>query len=188
MSFALDKEGGLKEVVDTAAASGVVMVCSTADEGENKMTAWPASYGTTVAIAACNDDGERLPGSAGGADFFFRGEKVLYEPAAALATEAVTSGGSMAAGAEAAAAGERQAISGSSVATALAAGTASLVLACLQLDGRPTPPAERLTRVRERFEQMASTSHNKQYVMPWKVFGETRRGDSASFFLATPRP
>jgi hypothetical protein len=57
-----------------------VLVCSTADEGENRTRAWPASYESTRAVAACNDAGEKLVSSTTEARYYFRGENVLYEP------------------------------------------------------------------------------------------------------------
>ncbi|KAK3366689.1 peptidase S8/S53 domain-containing protein [Lasiosphaeria ovina] len=122
MSFALDLEDAqhadLLRIVQNAAHEGIVMVCSTADDGDNKLDAWPASYPSTIAIA-----------------------------------------------------------------TAMAAGVASLCLSCYQLDnGVPVPGPERANKVKEYFSAMTG-GQNKKYVMPWLLFGDGRK-DACDKFLS----
>jgi len=162
MSFALnDPDNNLKYAIADAHTKGIVLLCSTADEGENRTRAWPASYGNTLAIAACNDEGKKSLSSTTEAQYYFRGENVLYEP---------LNGNN---------AGSGEKISGSSVATAIAAGVASLCLACCQLDGETVDDRERSMKVTELFER----AKDKKYVRPWVLFGETARGDNERMFL-----
>jgi hypothetical protein len=70
-------------------------------------------------------------------------------------------------------------ISGSSVATAVAAGVASLCLACYQIDRVEVSPQNRGRIVRKKFDE----AKENKYVHPWVLFGETRRGDGELMFL-----
>lgn len=80
MSFTVNKSTPeLEDAIRTAQSKEIVMLCSTADEGDNRTRAWPASYEETIAIAACNDEGEKLVSSTTEAKYYFRGENVLFE-------------------------------------------------------------------------------------------------------------
>ncbi len=160
MSFALDRgTPDLKEAVELAAREGIVLLCSTADEGANKTNVWPAAYAPhTLTVAACNDEGEKSASSTADANYYFRGENVLYE----------APGDSV----------PREMISGSSVATAIAAGVASLSLACCQLDGKPAELLKRAEKVKELFNK----SKDNKYVRPWVLFGEAEKGDEEDMF------
>ncbi|KAI0538335.1 subtilisin-like protein [Xylaria digitata] len=159
MSFTLDnKSPSLETAIVQASKKGIVLLCSTADEGENRAHAWPASFSEALAIAACSDAGEKLLTSTTEAQYYFRGENVLYD--------SVRGGNSSV-----------EKISGSSVATAIAAGVASLCLACCRIDNTEVPNGSK--KVAELFDK----AKEGKYVRPWVLFGETRRGDSDPMFL-----
>ncbi|KAI1768444.1 subtilisin-like protein [Hypoxylon sp. FL1150] len=127
-SFALRHSStALRDVVRKAKSQGVVIMCSTSDEGENTDEVWPAAYYTqqegaverfdnVFPIVGCDEHGKpsRFSNEAAGR-YYFRGEDV---DASATDAELLK---------------ERAPVRGSSVATAMAAGLASLVLACYQM-------------------------------------------------------
>lgn len=171
MSFALDcNTPNLEAEVNRALTEGIVMVCSTADEGRNQPEAWPAANSQTMAIGACDESGVPIHASSTVVDYFLLGEKVLYDSAQGLEF--------------------REEISGSSVATAIAAGIASLCLSCWQIDdhvnfAEQTVRYNRRDQVKTRFDAMKG--NNKQdkskYVRPWVVFGDKDRGVGEKMFL-----
>jgi subtilisin family serine protease len=182
MSFALnDQSDKLQSAIDMAHGHGIVLVCSTADEGENRTRAWPASYDSTLAVAACNDAGEKLVSSTTEARYYFRGENVLYEPGISNGVYGGGRGGG--GGGDGGRGGgissSAEKISGSSVATAIAAGVASLCLACCEIDGVPVSSQNRWRKVVELFDR----AKEGKYVRPWMLFGEARRGDNEPMFL-----
>lgn len=162
MSFALDKEGSdlANEVINAASTKGIVLICSTADEGNNQPEVWPASYNDTIDIAACDEMGYLAPYSNQHARYYFQGQKIVAD-----ASEFTDS---------------PEQIGGSSVATALAAGVASLILASCKIDHIEFNKAKRKEKVEFWFDEMKG-KHSK-YVRPWVVFGEGQRS-SGSMFL-----
>ncbi|KAK4151163.1 hypothetical protein C8A00DRAFT_17410 [Chaetomidium leptoderma] len=174
MSFALNETNDkLQNAINLAHSSDIVLLCSTADEGENRTRAWPASFRSTLAIAACNDAGEKLGSSTSAAQYYFRGENVLCESASGGIRKAGENG----AGGDGGGSGEM--ISGSSVATAIAAGVASLCLACCEIDGIRLDVRGKDQKVRDLFDR----AKEGKYVCPWMLFGETARGDQDYMFL-----
>ena len=156
MSFALeggDKDIALWEAVKNANSKRIVMVCSTADEGENNSDVWSARYDETISIAACSNTGKAAAMSnTTKAEFFFRGEDIIYESQFlgvsyrdALDSRSISGPGSLPPSIER--------ISGSSVATAIAAGVASLFLACCRLDGLDFHPIQRSDKVKVIFKK-----------------------------------
>ncbi|PMD38046.1 subtilisin-like protein [Hyaloscypha variabilis F] len=158
-------------VTNVVRSQGIVILCSTADEGNNNQEVWPAKHIDTLAIAACNLNGKLTQWSTDtGAQYHFPGEDIT--------TELVPYDLS------------RKKISGSSVATALAAGVASLVLACYRyvpLKEGEVEAALRNSRVEKSFKRMrdlaeeangynSSVSLNPKYVRPWLVFRERVSG------------
>lgn len=77
MSFALDDNSKeLTNEVINAAQKGIVLICSTADEGNNKTVVWPASYTSeTIDIAACDENGNPASYSNPRAKYYFQGRK-----------------------------------------------------------------------------------------------------------------
>ncbi|KUJ11640.1 uncharacterized protein LY89DRAFT_228881 [Mollisia scopiformis] len=166
MSFALDKPyKGLSEAVRTAGFNGIFMVCSTADEGGNKPNCWPAQCPETVGIAACDEMGVLTHYSNTEAQFYFQGERIVYDSVQGSDT--------------------REEISGSSVATAIAAGVASLVLACCQIDEIEVALEDRAKEVKKMFNRMTGggKQESTKYVRPWVAFGEGDKGRGETMFL-----
>ncbi|KAI1136077.1 subtilisin-like protein [Hypoxylon sp. FL0543] len=127
-SFALRRSSPeLRDVVRKARARGIVIMCSTSDEGENTDEVWPAAYYTqqegaverfdnVFPIVGCDEHGKpsRFSNESAGR-YYFRGEDI---DASGTDSELLK---------------ERGVVRGSSVATAIATGIASLVLACYQM-------------------------------------------------------
>jgi hypothetical protein len=163
MSFALDdtsdKLKELSSLVSDAAAEGIVLICSTKDEGNNQGQVYPADCGKlddTFKIAACDGMGFRASYSYGGAQFWFQGDDIDTDILGISKSQTK--------------------VSGSSVATAVAAGVASLLLACCRLDEDTVIPRERKDEVRQWFERMKGKHNPTKYVKPWEVFGQKDKG------------
>jgi Subtilase family len=164
MSAALFKtEMDLEREIKEANSKGIVVISSMAGEGYNKTEAYPAIYPSVLGIAAANAQGkETLESVKADADYLFQGENIFTR---------VTYLGSE---------NPQQAISGTSVATAIAAGVASLSLAChrLALSTKSNEEAWinhktfREKIVRSVFDKMIEVPKSK-YVTPWRVFPET---------------
>ncbi|GAP83724.1 putative subtilisin like [Rosellinia necatrix] len=127
-SFALRHPStALRDVVRKARSRGIVIMCSTSDEGENTDEVWPAAYYTqqegaverfdnVFPIVGCDEHGKpsRFSSEAAGR-YYFRGEDI---DASGTDLELLTEPG---------------VVRGSSVATAMATGIASLLLACYRM-------------------------------------------------------
>jgi hypothetical protein len=94
------------------------MLCSTQDEGPSVSPAYPAEYPETIAIAACDEYGQNSRDKETRYNYKIHGLEVAAGTVPFLVSE--------------------DRISGSSVATAIAAGLSSLILACdrLAIPGR----------------------------------------------------
>lgn len=122
MSFALyevpenrpdarDLMEGLRKAVSDAHTDNIVMICSTADDGRNQDYSYPARYEETIGIAACNAYGTLLKNATEtDARYYVPGKNVNAGVAPFLSSTPE--------------------VSGSSAATAIAAGLASLTLSC----------------------------------------------------------
>ncbi|KAL8943001.1 MAG: hypothetical protein Q9211_001150 [Gyalolechia sp. 1 TL-2023] len=115
MSFAIFEtiDDCLLNACAEAANAGIVMLCSAHDEGFNVKEAWPASYGDTLTIAACDRFGELLRPTTQVIEYALRAKEVAAGVVPFLKSDDL--------------------ISGSSVATAIAAGLSSLILSCDRL-------------------------------------------------------
>ncbi|KFA46532.1 hypothetical protein S40293_09874 [Stachybotrys chartarum IBT 40293] len=139
-SFALSKYSDeLEAVLRKARKQDIIIMCSTADEGENTDEVWPAAYyqrgqdraekfENIFPIVGCDEHGKFSKyANEGAGRYMFRGEDVDTSstyPGMPIKTVDVQ---------------------GSSVATAIATGVASLILACYRmvqdrLDKESTPP------------------------------------------------
>lgn len=166
MSFALNYGSDeLEAAIKAAAYQGIVMVSSTADDGDNKPKVWPATYEGTLGIAACDQHGSKTHYATSDTEFYFQGERIIYESLQ---------------GSE-----FREEISGSSVATAIAAGVASLYLSCCAMDGEAVAKDKRAEKVRAAFYDMIGRDKKDttKYVRPWVVFGEDQRGAGETLIL-----
>ncbi|PTB49646.1 hypothetical protein M431DRAFT_524534 [Trichoderma harzianum CBS 226.95] len=115
MSFAIsEKTDELEAACNTAAAAGIVLLCSTHDEGLGVSTTYPASFHNTITITACDDYGKVLrpgpPNDTGSFQYKVQGQSVAAGVIPFLDSDDY--------------------ISGSSVATAITAGLSSLILSC----------------------------------------------------------
>ncbi|EHK16135.1 uncharacterized protein TRIVIDRAFT_195992 [Trichoderma virens Gv29-8] len=91
--------------------SGIVLLCSTHDEGMNVSEAYPASFRDTITITACDDYGKVLrPANETSFQYKVQGQSVAAGVIPFLDSDDY--------------------ISGSSVATAITAGLGSLILSC----------------------------------------------------------
>lgn len=122
MSFALyevpenrpdarDLMDGLRKAVADAHTNNILMICSTADDGRNQDYSYPAKYDETIGIAACNAYGTLLKNATEtDARYYVPGKNVNAGVVPFLSSDSE--------------------VSGSSEATAIAAGLASLTLSC----------------------------------------------------------
>jgi len=155
----------LKEAVSEALGNDIVMLASTADEGCNAKGQWPAQCEGVIRIAACTPNGayiERTTRPHDEETFALQGQGIELKFQEVGPEDA------------------SHKVSGSSVATAMAAGTASLILACRRLvlsqHRSQTSPGEHTSRfaghrrdsVKEIMNRMAEGSETK-YVKPWTV-------------------
>lgn len=133
---------------------GIVMLCSDHDQGSNVKEAWPAAYTQTMTIAACNDYGTLQRPH----------DREKLHPKYALAGLNIPAGAvpfleSL----------ER--ISGSSAATAIAAGISSLILSCDRIAAGEFPryrnSMPRVRKVEKHLDSMKATEAGK-YVLPEK--------------------
>lgn len=127
-SFALDKGSNeLEAVLLKAKLKRILIMCSTADEGQNIDEVWPASYyqrdkGKTekfehiFPIVGCDENGKfsKYANEEAGR-YMFRGEDVDVSSTDRTLLK------------------ETENVQGSSVATAIASGIASLILACYRM-------------------------------------------------------
>lgn len=122
MSFALSDPGtNLSKKVNEARDRGIIMTCSAHDEGSRVKPAYPASYreennevDSIIVLAACDQYGKLLREAAvQEPDYKFQGNHVFAGVVPFVKSE--------------------ENITGSSVATAMAAGMCSLILTCDRL-------------------------------------------------------
>ncbi|KAK6538633.1 hypothetical protein TWF694_010211 [Orbilia ellipsospora] len=117
LSAAFFKEDtNLEIAIKTAINKGIVIVASIAGEGHKQEEAYPANYAGVLKIGAADSRGKETPESLKEiADYMFPGDRIVTRTTFLGADNETTE------------------ISGTSVATAIAAGVASLVLACHRL-------------------------------------------------------
>jgi hypothetical protein len=109
------KSAELNKAIRHAARKKVLVFCSTADTGVNYGKVWPADSPSSISVSASDTYGRPRPQSREKADLLVSGEDVIAEGPAYI--KKYTKGP----------------VSGSSVATALAAGMASLALTLARL-------------------------------------------------------
>ncbi|KAL6697342.1 hypothetical protein J3F84DRAFT_368680 [Trichoderma pleuroticola] len=115
MSFAIiDDFKQVKDACHRAADRGILLICSAHDEGLNITKAYPIDYSETIGIITCDEYGEVTRAMANSTyDYAIQGQGVAAGMVPFLESD--------------------DRISGSSVATAIAAGLCSLTLACSQI-------------------------------------------------------
>jgi subtilisin family serine protease len=179
MCFCLEKKSPvLSAAIQRAAADQIVMLASTADQGWNAREVWPARCEEVCGIAACTTEGAKATYAAhDDVDFTFPGQQISVtlgknDPFHHANGQAHV-----------------YEVDGSSVATAIATGVASLILASERLIlGSSNAPLEtdrllvshRRELVREQFTKMTEGNHETRYVKPWTIL-HTRGTESEDF-------
>jgi subtilisin family serine protease len=164
MSLALERDNeSLSLAIRNARRQGIAIICSTADEGHNVPIVFPAAYTReTLSIAACNHYGSLAKYGSDQAKYYFQGDKLVTDVQFSEDSPVT--------------------VSGSSVATAVAAGVASLIVACHRI---ATPRQEETPRIVEHwFNEMTKGPGEQKYVKPWVCFGEEERGDGDEDWLS----
>lgn len=159
MSFAiLDSTEEFQKACAMAVDSGIVLFCSTHDEGANIATAYPASFNDTIKIMACDEFGAPTRNMKDGYDYTIQGIDVAAGVVPFLESD--------------------DRISGSSVATAIAAGLGSLMLSCDRLaNGGPSRAYSRSGRselIKAYFKDMLAENSDK-YILLEKFAGVDRK-------------
>ena len=152
----------LYDAVSAADQKNILIICSTADRGNNQQKVYPAQYwmkmkmDCLIPIAGCDQYGKLTDWSTETeAKYHFLGKNVMARSAGLMTSST-------------------KEISGSSVATAIAAGTASLVLACslLALEEEKYSRKTRIAMFFERMQTEENRRHDLKYVEPAIIFGE----------------
>lgn len=145
----------LQKAVESAKGEDIVMVGSRGDRGNNQERVFPADYAEVISISSLTSLGKRTESTETNAQYFLQGENVSI-PAEPTYLES-----------------EKYA-SGSSVATALAAGVAALTLSCRKLGNEETD-MERIQTIKTVFDHMTLPEKDR-YVRPWMFFKDQRIG------------
>lgn len=128
----------LQDAVDQADNADIVQLCSHHDEGWNISKSWPADCGKPTIIAACNEYGAFTDRQPREYNYQLHGIDIFTGAVPYLES--------------------KDTMSGSSVATAIAAGLASLVLSCHRLQSFKEPHRRRV--IKEAFDSMSVSSGN----------------------------
>ena len=145
----------LQKAVKSANSHDIVMFGSRGDQGNNQEKIYPADYDEVISISSLTKFGKWAETTEPNASFFFHGEnvRILAEPC--YLEPQVT-------------------VSGSSVATASAAGVAALILSCRSLGGSEAGK-HRNRAVKTVFRRMTDDEGgSRKYVKPWLVFKDDR--------------
>ena len=152
MSITMPQQSAkLKQAVESAEKSDIVIFGSRGDQGNNQERVYPADYAEVISISSLTQFGKLADTTESNASYFFQGEnvRIIAEPCYLE---------------------PQRYVSGSSVATALAAGVAALILACRRLGGSEAQIG-RIKMVRNVLEEMTDKKvRPKNYVKPWLVF------------------
>jgi hypothetical protein len=149
----MKKSPSLLKAVRRATRKNVLVFCSTADIGLVYGKAWPADHHASISVSASDALGRPRPQSRDHADLLVSGEDVMADGPNYIKKQT------------------KQSISGSSVATALAAGIASLVLCLTQLvfeEGQWKKFLQKKTMLKAFAEMRDGKSRNLQ---PQRLFG-----------------
>lgn len=134
----------LDDAITAAHSAKIVMFCAAADEASFQELACPTGNGNTITIGAENDAGQEWPKVGKNAvDFFLPGVDVKVKD---------------------------QILSGSSIATALAAGLAALIRYCIMIayPGRKDLQVDTYAGMKETFQTLCGTGNKSLEV--WKFF------------------
>ncbi|ODA83001.1 hypothetical protein RJ55_01510 [Drechmeria coniospora] len=124
MSFTIpEMNTQLQNAIDEAYRLGIVMLCSTHDEGYNQRAAYPADCNETIAIAAADEYGSVTNRTSSSYDFRLQATNIPAGDIQYVEAE--------------------KTVSGSSAATAIAAGLACLILSCYRSEQQDLPGGTR---------------------------------------------
>ncbi|EHK43357.1 hypothetical protein TRIATDRAFT_149048 [Trichoderma atroviride IMI 206040] len=146
MSFSiLEGTQGLDNACADAWHNGIIILCSTPDEGLNTEKSCISGYSDTMTITACDEFGILSPNAPPDYNYAIKGIDVAAGKVPFLDS--------------------KDCISGSSVSTAIAAGLSSLILSCDRLakERRSYERGDRARIVKHHFGKMAAT--NKKYII-----------------------
>jgi subtilisin family serine protease len=155
----------LTKAIEKATRTNDIIIL--ADDGNNTQVVWPAKHQTVHAIAACNAFGKVTEWSTEtDADYVFQGEDIL-----------TTVHGDDRSG------NGRMQASGSSVATAMAAGTVSLIVACHRIHERIRGSDRRRMRtvIVPQILSNKMIEKDSKYVQPRLFFGDKPLGQPRAF-------
>lgn len=172
----------LEDAIEDAAKKNILLFCAANDQGIVRDDSYPANSSVTrrFKIGAAEASGAiwKWSGDPQAVDFIMPGHNVVKERASELQFE------------------RARALTGSSVATALAAGLAALILHCVQFAAQHTlhtnPQRKLVTmedfkamktheRMKEALAQLTSSSSQNKFVEVWKYFESPgKKGESAS--------
>ncbi|EHK20593.1 uncharacterized protein TRIVIDRAFT_154318, partial [Trichoderma virens Gv29-8] len=146
MSFTiLESSEGLKKSLSDAAKKDIILLCSAPDEGARVSVAWPAASDHTITIAACDEYGMEFRGMNSHYEWKLHGENIAAGTVPFLESA--------------------ECVTGSSVATAIAAGLSSLVFSCYRLvHGMEKGRYMRMEIIKKHFQHMQSAKDSK-YVL-----------------------
>ena len=175
MSLVLFKGNNeLYAAVNRAGKEDIAIICSTADQGNNHQKVYPAIYqkewqvDCLIPVAACDKYGKLTDWSTTTeAKYNFRGKDVTARPVRLMK-------------------GSKTHISGSSVATAIAAGTASLILACSLYALNDNEELVRRQRIEHFFKAMQTEEIRNlglKYVEPSIIFDQAKIGGKAETYI-----
>lgn len=132
---------------------GTLFFCSTEDMGKTSRKVYPASMDQTFAISACTRAGKEGETTDPSANYYFQGEEIHADCLSYWTCQP-------------------EPASGSSVATAIAAGVASLILSCrFYADKERKSKRTRKETIELAFEAMKEQKEDK-YVAPGRLFKE----------------
>jgi subtilisin family serine protease len=176
MSWTLDPPGNdaerrdLDNAIGEAANEDILMFCSASDRGANQTATYPSKAAPnkifTIGAASAWGAADQWIGSLSSIDLTFPGDRVELPGAADAATATIKTA------------------SGSSVATALGAGLAALILYCVQVRYALAPDARAKTRADfkklQKHENMlraikdigTTENSNHKFVEVWELFGK----------------
>ncbi|KAM0294459.1 hypothetical protein ACHAPM_011198 [Fusarium culmorum] len=158
-TYELGKSGTLQQAIDAAHMEGVLLLCAAHDEGLNVTKAYPSCMPETVTIAASNQFGHATDRTAKLYNYRIHATNIAVGAVPFMHCE--------------------EYISGSSVATAIAAGMSSLIISCRRLATGPIDEKVKSWKrkiVEEKFnDTIPSEALEQKYVRLDKLCGVDER-------------
>lgn len=154
MSVTMHPSAALERAVGSAKKDNIVIFGRKGGRENNRQDVYPADYNEVISISSLTQFGKGTDSTETNAQYFFHEENVTI-PAESSYLES------------------QHQVSGSSVATALAADIGAPVLSCRRI-GNEDKEMDRVKTVKTVFEHMAAEDKQAKYVQPWKVFKDQR--------------